>query len=80
MSGSPIAIGTITTDMDTATTSYLVLKELAEKRPVTLDGLQLVLAPHVNLMISFWITVWWMTAIFVALHIWREYKKQQRGE
>ncbi len=63
--------------MDYASTTYLVLKELADKRPVTLDPLQLALAPHVNIMIAFWITIWWITALCIAVHVWSEYKKHR---
>ncbi len=62
-----------------ATTTYIILKELAGNAPPELNALQQLLAPHIDFLSEVWISVWIMTGIVLVAKLWHEYKKQKRG-
>jgi len=47
----------------------IVLKELAGNQPPALNGLQSFFAPHVETMVTIWISIWFMTT-FALIAIW----------
>jgi hypothetical protein len=65
--------------MQSATTSLLVLKELAGHSAPHLDQLQQFLALHITTITSFWFSVWCMTAIVLLAKLWYEYKEQKNN-
>lgn len=58
---------------------YVVLKELAGNPPPQWNALQEVLAPHISLLASFWISVWIMTAVVLAAKFWHAYKQYKNN-
>jgi hypothetical protein len=62
----------------TASTTYLVLKEVAGHSPTHLDPLQQLLAPHVDTLINIWISIWCMTAVVLLYKLWHEYREQKQ--
>ncbi len=63
--------------MEPATTTMIVLKELAGNPPPRLNDIQELLVPHVELLTNFWIAVWIMTVIVLLAMLWLEYKKHR---
>ena len=66
--------------MQSASSSYLVLKELAGHMPAQLSPLQLFIGDHIDLFTRMWFSVWAMTAIVLLYKLWREYQTQRHGE
>lgn len=66
--------------MENATTSLIVLKELAGHPVPHLDALQQFLADHIAQTTSFWIALWCMTAVVLLTHLWYEYKDQRNKD
>jgi|GEM_PF-2116232 len=66
--------------MQHATTTYLVIKQLAGHLPPHLDPLQQIIADHIDLVTNLWISVWWMTAFVLLYHLWQEYKEQKNDK
>lgn len=53
---------------------YIILKELAGNAPPTFSPLQEIMAPHVDLLILFWTTMWFFVAFVVLFKLYREYR------
>ena len=66
--------------MNTGTTTYIVLKELAGNRPPHLDMLQQILAAHLETVSAFWISLWIMTFIVVLYQVYKEYRASRHGK
>jgi hypothetical protein len=64
--------------MNTSTQNLIVLRELEGNPPVQLDPLQQFLAPHVEVLIAFWVAVWCGTAIFLLVKLAREYREYRK--
>jgi hypothetical protein len=64
--------------MENATTSLIVLKELAGHPPTHLDPLQQFLSPHLQGLIYFWFSVWCVTGVVLLIKLWQEYHEQKR--
>lgn len=63
----------------TSTSTLLVLKELAGNEPTSLNMMQRLLEPHLDILILFWFSVWCATLVFVIRHALNEYRAQKRG-
>lgn len=66
--------------MDDATTSLIVLKELAGHAPTTLDPLQQFIHAHYGAFQLFWIVLWYVTAAVLLITLWYEYKRQKKSK
>lgn len=64
--------------MEQATTTFIVLKELAGHPSPHLDALQKFLMEHMASAQSFWFAVWFMTGVVLLAKLWYEYKDQQK--
>lgn len=60
--------------MAPTTSNLLILKGLEGNEPVHLDALQTFLAPHVQLLHYFWVTLWWATLVYVIVFVFRQYR------
>ena len=65
--------------MEQATTTFIILKELAGNPPPRLNAIQEFLVPYTELLVQFWVAVWVVTILTLLWVLWYEYKKQ-RGE
>lgn len=66
--------------MEPATTTLIVLKELAGNPPPQLNTIQKILAPHIDLLTNVWISVWIVTAIVLFLQLIHAYKNHRRNK
>ncbi len=66
--------------MDQATTTFIVLKELAGNPPPQLNAIQKMLAPHIELLTTLWISIWVVTAIVLVVKLRNEYKYQKNED
>jgi hypothetical protein len=64
--------------MGTSTPQLIVLKELEGNQPTSLDPVQTLLAPHVDALTAFWITLWCLTAIVLLIRLAREYLEHRK--
>lgn len=64
--------------MSTTTPPIIELTQNAGNAPTSLDPLQTMLAPHTDLIVSFWLAVWVITGIVLLIKLWHEYKEQKR--
>lgn len=62
-----------------ATSTLIVLKELAGHAPVTLDPLQVFILQHIGFFTNFWIVVWWLTAAVLVAKFVREYRAHRNN-
>ncbi|MSU74712.1 hypothetical protein EXS57_02955 [Candidatus Kaiserbacteria bacterium] len=63
--------------MEPATTTMIVLKELAGNPPPRLNDLQELLVPHVEFITDIWVTAFVITTIVLCAKLWLEYKKHR---
>jgi len=61
-----------------STTTLIVLKELYGNEPTSLGTLQLLVAPHVEILSLLWLAVWCATLAFLVRYAYREYKAQKQ--
>jgi hypothetical protein len=65
--------------MNHATTTLIVLKQLAGHVPPHLDPLQSFIERHIDTITNLWISVWWITALILLYKLWHEYKEQRKN-
>ena len=65
--------------MGHATSSYIVLKELAGNPPPELNTIQKILAPHSVALAHMWIALWVATALVLVYRVAREYNDEHHG-
>ncbi len=58
------------------TTNLIVLKQLAGNDPVTLYPIQIMMEPHVDLIIAAWTALWFTTLTIVLYKLFREWRKR----
>ncbi len=66
--------------MENGTTTLIVLKELAGNPPPHLNAIQELLAPHVGLLTTLWISVWITTAAVLLVQPWHAYKEHKNNQ
>lgn len=64
--------------METATlVPTIVLTVLQGNAPVELGLLQALMEPHTHLLTLVWLSIWCTTAVFVLLHLYKEWRKRR---
>lgn len=63
--------------MDPATTTLIVLKELAGNSPPQLNYLQELLSPYLSQIVAFWMALWCMTAVAAVTIYIRAYRQHR---
>jgi hypothetical protein len=64
--------------MGTSTPKLIVLKELVGNAPPHLDPLQQLLAPHIEIINDFWLSVWCMTLIVLLVKLFLDYREHRK--
>ncbi|MEN9561342.1 MAG: hypothetical protein RIQ56_615 [Candidatus Parcubacteria bacterium] len=64
--------------MDTNSSQLIVLKELRGNNPTHLSGIQPFLAPHIELLTTLWIAIWFATALALLGILFKEYRAYRR--
>ncbi len=60
-----------------ATTTYIVLRELAGNSPNSLNAVQMLLEPHIDLLVMLWRVAWICTAVTVIAIYAQAYRRHR---
>jgi hypothetical protein len=66
--------------METATTTYIILRELAGNPPPQLNAIQLLLAPHIDTITALWTAAWITMLAIMCRQVWHAYKAHKTAQ